>query len=308
MSAGSTTLAPHALIVGCGYLGQRLAARLLEHEITVFGTTRTPDRLPELSALGVRPLLVSVTQPVTLASIQPALDAAELDVYYLVPPGRSGGEPPPPVVVVDGVTHTVKALRRGHVRRALLVSSSGVYGESQGRPVAPETDPQPRDPRAQVLLEGERLWLEAGEAYHVVRLAGLYGPGRIVGERAVREAAPLVGNPEAFLNLIHVEDAADLLLATMKAPGPANIELGADGQPVRRLDYYRYLADRLGCPAPEVLSDDEAEAQLGISRSRLRRASSKKCDPSTTIARTGWRPRYPDFMAGLEDALNHHND
>src|SRR5690606_24618246 len=79
-----------ALIVGCGYLGRRLAQRLLEDGRCVYGTTRSLQKARRLAELGVRPLIVEVTQPVTLAALTPALEAASLDVYHLVPPGREG--------------------------------------------------------------------------------------------------------------------------------------------------------------------------------------------------------------------------
>lgn len=289
-----------ALIVGCGYLGKRLASALVAKGRTVYAATRDQAKTSALAALGVRPLILSVTQPVTYASLTPALRAASLDVYYLIPPGRAAGSPTPRQVVLGGVAHMVKALRQANVRRAVLVSSSAVYGQADGARVDADTQPHANNERAELLLKGEALWLEAGLNYTVLRLAGLYGPGRVVGIQAVRDGAPLVGNPHAMLNLIHADDAVSLMLAMSDAPVQSRIELGCDGHPTPRVAYYRYLARKLGVPPPEPLDDLTAAARFGLSAKRLARSSNKALDNAPTRRRTGWTPIYPDYRAGLD--------
>lgn len=288
-----------SLIVGCGYLGKRLAAALLAHRRNVYATTRDQTKTAALASLGTRPLILSVTQPITYASLTPALQAPSLDVFYLVPPGRAAGSPTPRQVVLGGIAHMVKALRDTHVRRAVLVSSSAVYGQADGARVDADTQPVANSERAELLLKGEGLWLDAGPSYTVLRLAGLYGPGRVVGIQAVRDGAPLVGNPDAMLNLIHVQDAVSLLLAMTSAPVQSRIELGCDGHPAPRLEYYRYLAQKLGVPPPQPLDDMTAAARFGLNPERLARSSNKALDNAPTRRRTGWAPAYPDYRAGL---------
>ena len=289
-----------ALIVGCGYLGKRLAAALVAKRRTVYATTRDQAKTPALASLGVRPMILTVTQPVTYASLTPALQASSLDVYYMVPPGRAAGSPTPRQVVLGGIAHMVKALRQANVRRAVLVSSSAVYDRADGARVDADTQPQANSERAELLLKGEGLWLDAGTDYTVLRLAGLYGPGRVVGIQAVRDGAPLVGNPDAMLNLIHADDAVSLLLAMSDAPAPGRVELGSDGRPVPRIEYYRYLAQKLGVPAPEPMDDLTAAARFGLNPQRLARSSNKALDNTATRRRTGWTPAYPDYRAGLD--------
>ncbi|MFW6060387.1 MAG: NAD-dependent epimerase/dehydratase family protein [Phycisphaeraceae bacterium] len=299
------TLAPTALIVGCGYLGMHLAARLIGRGVTVFGTTRSETRARQLARLGVQPLIVHVTQPVTLAALRPALEADALDVYYMIPPGRPDRSPTPRQTILGGAAHVLKALRNSHanVRRAVLVSSTAVYGQADGQRIDADTPPHPTGERSRLLLEGETHWLTAGRQYHVLRLAGIYGPTRIIGQRALQDGAPLIGNPDALLNLIHVDDAAALLIALMTADAPARVELGCDGHPVPRLAYYTHLAQRLGVPAPEVIDDEQAARQFGLNLDRLRRSASKALDNIRTCQRTGWTPQYPTYRQGLDAAL-----
>ncbi len=299
-------LAPAALIVGCGYLGIHVAERLLARGVTVYGSSQTPGRMPQLFKLGIQPLMASVTQRITLASFKPALQAEKLDVIYLVPPGRPGRDPGPQQILLDGVTNVINCFKSKYhpnlVRRAIVASSTAVYGQGGGAVVNADTAPEPNNPRSELLLRSESLWLKSHLPAHVVRFAGLYGPGRIIGAAAVRDGSPIVGDPRAMLNLIHVHDAADLVLRMLEIENPAPVELGCDDAPAERLEYYEYLATRLGVAPPIVLDNETAARQLGMNIDRLRRTSSKVCDNKPTCQRTGWRPRYGDFRAGL-DAL-----
>ena len=289
-----------ALIVGCGYLGKRLAQRLTARGRVVYGTTRSESHARLLAAAGVRPLLLEVTQPVTYASLTPALSAETLDVFLMIPPGRLNDQPSTRHIVLGGTAHVAKALQRTNVRRAVMVSSSAVYGQTDGQRVDADTQAEPNSERAELMLGGEKLWLEAGEAFSVLRLAGLYGPGRVVGMRALRQGSPLLGDPGAMLNLIHVYDAVDLLLAIVEGSSAGRIELGSDGHPVGRLEYYTYLANRLKLPVPQVVDDQTAATIFGVNADRLARSSNKALDNQVTCRRTGWAPAFMDYKAGLE--------
>jgi nucleoside-diphosphate-sugar epimerase len=259
-------------------------------------------------------MLVHVTQPLTFAALQPALDHdGPLDVVYLVPPGRASpahaGQPTARQTVVGGVAHTLKHLRHArHLRRAVLASSSAVYGHQPHPPhprVAAESPALATHPRARLLLDGEQLWLHANDshapaAFHVLRLAGLYGPGRVVGQHAIAQGHPLAGDPDAPLNLVHVDDAAAALLAMLDpATRPAPIELAADGHPLPRSAYYAALADHLDAPPPRRLTPQQA-TQLGIDPARLKAAAHKSLDPHTTRDRLGWQPRHPHVLEALQ--------
>jgi nucleoside-diphosphate-sugar epimerase len=293
-----------SLIVGCGYLGSRLAQRLLADGATVYGTTRSETKARHLASLGIRPMLLSVTQPLTYASLTPALSAESLDVYYMIPPGKIDGSPSTRHVVLGGSAHMVKALKHAAPHRAVMVSSSAVYGQNTAKPVDADTPAEPSSERTQLLIQGEKLWLAAGTHFSVLRLAGTYGPDRVVGLKAVREGSPLLGNPEALLNLIHVDDAVSLLLAMTHSKSTGRIELGCDGHPIPRLEYYTYLANMIGVAPPIPMDSQTAAARLGLNPARLARSSSKALDNQLTCRRTGWQPAVPDFRTGLNNILN----
>lgn len=300
-----------ALIVGCGFLGRCLARKLLDQGTTVWGTTRHQQHARELAAMNVRPLLLDITQPVTLAALAPVLREPSFNLFFMVPPGRNTPGLSPRQILLQGQTSLLRALNPhahqppANLHRAILVSSTAVYGPNDNQQVDADTPPSPADERAQLLLEAENLWLARGQQFKVLRLAGLYGSGRIIGLQSLHDGAPLVGNPQAMLNLIHVEDAAELLIAMTQATNVGRVELGSDGSPAPRLSYYQHLAQRMNLPQPRVLSDAQAAIQLGLNLERLARTSSKVCDPSPTIRRTGWTPRYANYRVGLEQALSH---
>jgi nucleoside-diphosphate-sugar epimerase len=301
MSIAQVALSPAALIVGCGFVGRLLAAKLVARGVRAFALVRSQASANMVAQLGAHPLLADVTEPPALAAaLAPALERP-LDVYYLVPPGRPKAADENQVVrtVIDGPRNLLSLLGRAAVRRIVAASSTAVYGQSDGEQVDADTPALPGDERGRLLLDGESIWRHSGFAAHIVRFAGLYGPGRIIGMQAVHGGAPLVGDPEAWLNLIHGDDAADLMLAVMSCQEPGEIELGSDGWPVRRVEYYNDLAKFLGAPPPRVLDPAAASAQLGVERERLRRASSKRCDNVRTCQRTGWLPQYPHYRDGL---------
>lgn len=290
-----------SLIVGCGYLGRRLAVRLLEQGRTVYGTVRSSRSAKALTDLGVRPLFLSVTELITTASLHGLRSIEGLEVFYMIPPGRPGGSPSPREVLLDGLANVLATLQGGSIRRAVMVSSTGVYAPEAGATVSADTPTEidaVSNPRAKLLLESERLWQRAGLPGTIVRLAGLYGPGRVVGLSAVREGQPLAGDPDGLLNLIHVDDAAELLMVVMGMQTPSAIELGCDDTPTPRRAYYQHLAELAGVDPPRLLTDADAVA-MGIDPAALRSSASKACSNGPTCSRTGWRPRYPSFREGL---------
>ncbi len=303
MAAAHVPLPPAALIVGCGFIGRVLAARLLERGVTVFGIVRSEAGGAATARIGVQPLIAPITQRLALlAAIKPVLAHDSLDLYHLVPPGRpatTADDITPDQVVLEGARNILAAIANANVRRIVVASSTAVYGQTAGEHVDADTPAHAGDERSQLLIDGENLWLDRAANAHIVRFAGLYGPGRIIGLQAVRGGAPLVGDPQAWLNLIHADDAADLLLAMMTAQQPGRVELGSDGSPVRRIEYYTTLAKSIGVQPPRVVEPGDAAGTPGITADRLRRASSKQCDNVITCERTGWLPRYPHFRDGL---------
>lgn len=276
MAAGSW------LVIGCGYVGERVLAQLHASGERVAVVTRDVMRADALRAAGASECFVgSFTDTPRLQPFCAALPAP-LRVLVLLPPSAcqdAAGSLAP--------LHSLAALCRLLApASATLSSSTGVYGEQGARCVSAESPALPVSARERRLAEIETCWRAMPEA-SVVRLAGLYGPGRVVGLAGLRAGAPVPGDPDGWLNLIHATDAARLLLRVARDRA-ADVELGADGTPVTRRIYYQTLAAWLGV-APPRFSGESAQ----------RGGGSRRCDPRSTRERLQWQPMFRDFRAGL---------
>lgn len=271
------------LLIGCGYVGQRVLTLLGAAGAQVRVITRDPARAAALTAAGATRVCVGDYADAAFLQACCAALPPPLRVLCLLPPSACAderGELQP----LQGMVATLGAVAPA---RAILTSSTGVYGEQGGGIVAAETPCRPQSPREQRLAAIERSWLAAGNAHQVLRYAGLYGPGRVIGLAGLRQGAAVAGDPDGWLNLLHVDDAAALLVR-MALEDAATIELGADGTPVTRRTYYRALAALAGAPAPVF---DAGAATRG--------GGARRCVPASTCERLAWRPMYRDFRAGL---------
>jgi nucleoside-diphosphate-sugar epimerase len=122
----------------------------------------------------------------------------------------------------------------------------------------------------------------------VLRLAGIYGPGRLPRIDDLRAGRPLEADPDSWLNLIHVDDAAAVVMAVADHAGPGPLYVVSDGRPVRRRDFYARLADLVGSPPPNWIPP-AADARGG----------DKRVDPRRLFAEIGPAFSHPDAIAAL---------
>jgi nucleoside-diphosphate-sugar epimerase len=130
-----------------------------------------------------------------------------------------------------------------------------------------------------------------------LRFAGLYGPGRIVRRALLERGEPIPGDPERFLNLIQIDDAARVGSAALQALEPEPIYLVGDDRPVTRREYYTVAARSLRAPAPRFVPP-----QLG-STEAARDATSKRVANGRMRRGLGITLLYPDITTGLPAAL-----
>ncbi len=284
------------LIIGCGYLGQRLGALLSGAGERVYGTVRSGARAAEIAGLGIEPLIADVLDRGSLR----ALPAAER-VFHCVGFDRSG-EASMRAVYVEGLKNVLDQLG-DETTRIVYASSTGVYGQSEGEWVDEQTAPGPRTESGVVCVEAEerlREWIEArgGAAGAVIlRFAGLYGPGRVVRRGLVERGEPIPGDPSKLFNLIHIDDAAGVAMAAPGAGGPEWLYLVSDDRPVTRLEYYSLLARLLNEPAPTFALPQAGSIDEG------RDATSKRVTNHRMKAGLGIELLYPDISTGLPAAL-----
>lgn len=266
------------LIFGCGYLGRRAAARWLAAGKTVAALTRR--NADALSAQGITPILGDVLDPATLRSLPRAGT-----VLYAIGLDRSAGRTMREVYV-EGLSHVLESLPQPD--RFLHVSSTSVYGQTDGDWVNEDAPTEPVEDSGKVVLEAERtLRAKLPEAI-VLRFAGIYGPDRLLRKQALLKGEPLVGDCEKWLNLIHVADGVDAILAA-EAKGSLGATFNiADGEPMSRRDFYTHWARMLDAPPAQF----EHRAEPGAANRRIANRAARE--------RLEWLPRHPSYRVGLE--------
>jgi nucleoside-diphosphate-sugar epimerase len=234
------------LIVGCGYLGRRVARLLIERGEIVFGTTRS--RADELTALGIRPIVADILLPETLRAL-PEADR----VLYCVSFDRTSGHSRRSYL--DGLRNVLAALKSE--AKLVLASSTSVYGhridglKDEETPVAPDVESE------RVCVEAEQIVSSRGV---IVRYSGLYGPGRVIHREAIRRGEPILGYAENLISLIHIDDAAQAAVCALDRGVTSRVYLATDDQPVSRGELYGFTARLLGAPEPTFFTDESTRS------------------------------------------------
>ena len=276
------------LIFGCGYLGMRVARLWREAGEAVFAVTRSAERALELEAAGIGPIVGDL-----MGESQIRLPQGVRTVLFAVGHGRDSRYSIRDLYV-GGLT-TALNWTPDSAERFLYVSSTGVYGQVTGQEVDEETVCQPTREGGKSCLEAERLLQGSrfGSRSIVLRLAGLYGPGRIPRAADLVAGQAIDAPAQGWLNLIHVDDAARIVVLAEERAKPPRTYVVSDGQPVLRAEYYAELARLLGAPPPRFVHppEDSPAAQ--------RAGSDKRVNPRRMSEELRPELRYPNYRAGL---------
>ena len=262
---------PCVVIAGAGDVGGRLAASRARRGDQVIALRRR-DIEP---GPGIRALRADVATGTGLEQLPRRPEAV---VFCAAPDERS--EKTYRALYLDGLRRLLDAC---DARRMLFVSSTAVYAEDAGEWVDEATPARPPAFNGRVLLEAEHA-LAAHVGGVVLRLSGIYGPGR---EAMLRRARAGEGNRAHWSNRIHVEDAAAALSFLLDLGAPQRLYLGNDDRPAREDEISAWIRQREGLPALPMTT--AAESGRRVSNARLRAE--------------GWSPRYADFIAGYGPLL-----
>jgi len=280
------------LIFGCGYLGRRVARRWLELGDEVHAVTRNMARAEALRGEGIRPYVADVTQPGSLDGL-PVADT----VLYAIGFDRSAGHTMQEVYV-DGLKSALDALPDA-TGRLIYISSTSVYAQQDGEWVdeASPTEPTRQNGRDCLAAEKTLSRHRLGARAVILRMAGLYGPGRVPRREALLAGEPIAAAADGFLNLIHIDDAASVVLAAESMARLPSMYVVSDGQPVLRREYYEELARLAGAPAPQFApppADSPAAA---------RATSDKRIRNDRVMAELRPTLAYPSYREGLAAIL-----
>ncbi|ATX82627.1 Nucleoside-diphosphate-sugar epimerase [Mariprofundus ferrinatatus] len=242
------------LILGCGYVGEKLAVAAAAEGMRVIATTRNKHRADALAGIGIEAVIVP--SPADLA----ATLLAEVDaVVDSIPLTRSEGG------LYASQLNWLTQLAPGltNTKWAGYLSTTGVYGDAGGAWVDEAYPCHPSSARGGERLKAEQCWLESGLPAEVFRLAGIYGPERnILGWLKEGGYKAVAWQPAHWSNRIHVDDIVAALMAAMHAPVMGRIVNLADDEPLPHSEYVTQLASLIGAPAPEILSPERGEREL----------------------------------------------
>ena len=280
------------LIIGCGDTGQRIARQHLDAGDSVVATSRSDTRCNELSkfeGLDVRQLDLD-----NIPSDR-ALPVVDL-VYMLVPPGGHGSHDPRMAALLALLEQDTPAAR------LVYFSTTGVYGDCEGEWVSESRPRQPQSDRAWRRAAAEQQlehWCEQQAVNLVIlRVPGIYGPGRLPTARLERGDPVLIEAEAPWSNRIHIDDLAATAVAAGTHADACGIYNVSDGQPTTMTDYFNRVADACGLPRPPQISREQAEQQLSANMLSFLNES-RRIDNTRVRTELGVRLIYPDLDAGL---------
>lgn len=268
----------NVLIAGAGYVGLELGRQLAGAGHRVWAGRRRAVALPP----GVE------AWPCDLLDPELAVPEDATHLAYTAAPDQ-GDAASYERVYVDGLRNVLTAFeRRGRpLERVVFTSSTAVYG---GDGDVDEASPTVAAGNARHLLAAEALAHAHPEGI-VVRLAGIYGPGRTRLVRMVREGSARCARSRPIGNRIHRDDCAGAIAHVLGHAKPERLYVGVDAAPVELCEVYRWIADELGLPAPAESHEPDA-----------RGGSRKRCSSARLLA-SGYELRYPTYRDGYRELL-----
>lgn len=289
------------IIFGPGYLGLRVGQLWKAAGDHTWAFSRNKKRVLEIGMAGLLPALGDVTQPQSLERLREHDDAESL--LFTIGYDRNSGHAIH-TVYADGLRNVLASLP-ATVTRAIYISTTGVYGSAGGEWVDERTPPAPSRDGGKASLAAERILAQhpLGRRSAVLRLAGIYGPGRIPYLDKLRNGQPLPVPTAGWLNLIHVDDAARITVAVdtwLKSQPGGNgphVFCVSDGVPVARREYYAEVARLIGTPGP-AFSTPAPDSPAAARAAADRRVCNAKLMQTLEI-----KLDYPNYREGLAAIL-----
>lgn len=282
------------LIVGCGDVGLRVA-RGLHARVALLALTSSAQRLPELRARGIKPLLGNLDEPQTLRRLA---GIATRVLHLAPPPGEGWGDPRTQALV--------QALRRRRAARSWVYgSTSGVYGNCEGELAAENRAVNAHTPRAHRRIDAEKRVRHLGRATGVrasiLRIPGIYAPDREGGTpraRLLKGTPVLQAADDVYTNHIHADDLARACIAALWRGRPLRVYNISDDTELKMGDYFDLAADLFGLPRPTRVPRSTAQDQLPLMLLSFM-SESRRLDNTRMKQELRLALRYPTVATGL---------
>jgi nucleoside-diphosphate-sugar epimerase len=276
--------AQSVLVIGCGYIGAQLLRNLSRSGWKASGTTLSESSADALRSEG----LEVVAADLRISDLRVLTENNPSVVVHCASSGK-GGAVAYREIFLETTTRLIQDTNFEHL---IFTSSTSVYAQTDGSLVTETDSAEPERETGKILRETEELVLARQGT--VLRLAGIYGPGRCVPlEKLLSGEAVVEGDGERIMNSIHRDDAVSALYlaAANRCQGIFNV---ADNTPVTQLEWFQWVCARLSRPLPP-------SAPRNLNR---KRAWTSKRVSNAKLRSMGWSPVYPSFREGLEELIN----
>jgi nucleoside-diphosphate-sugar epimerase len=275
------------LIIGCGSIGYQLAKTLADAGHDVTGLKRNP---PQAHTENFKFIRADITSPTGLQ----VLDGDFEHVFFIVSAdGRN--ENSYHDIYQTGIDNLLNRFVQTNCKAPwLFVSSTSVYGQSQGEWVDENSPALPDKTTSLKIVNAEQKLMAHNPANVVVRFSGIYGPGREYLLRSARQSPVIQQNPPYYTNRIHQRDCVQVLafLLGQRLAGVTleQCYLASDDNPAPMWEVMAWMADRLNCTAPS--------AKLTGANCDM----NKRCR-NDRLKKLGYQFIYPDYTAGYLELI-----
>lgn len=279
---------PHTLLLGGGYSLSLLASTLGKGSFVI--TSRRSEVVAAFRDKGYASAKADISEPHSIQSLLDAYPFLHTVVDSVPPLGAVQGE------MSEIYEPYLAALSNSSIARAFFLSSTGVYGQSDGEWVDEESITEPSSESGKKRLWCEELYRASSLATTSFRISGIYGPGRGLRRRLESGSYSLVEGHDNWTNRIHVEDIAGVLSKALEQENklPEMINL-SDDEPALMSEVVRYYCEKFDYPLPETISKEQAERE-----GRFRFLSSKRVSNALLHQTLNYEFKYPNFRAVCE--------
>ncbi|MEM8877727.1 MAG: SDR family oxidoreductase [Pseudomonadota bacterium] len=286
-------------IFGLGYSGTAIAKAAQAAGWQVAGTVRTAEKAARLAGLGLDARVYDGTDAAAVERLADTLRDTQAVVVTMGPDNDEAG-------AQDAVLRHANQLFAGltNLQTLVYLSTIGVYGDRGGAWIDETADPDSGQARSIRRVATEKAWTEhaerLGAGAFIMRLGGIYGPGRSPLEKVRNGEARRIIKPGQVFNRIHVADIAGAVLAAIENPDQAGIYNVVDDQPTPPQDVIAHAAGLLGLPVPPDIAFEDADmSPMGrafyANNKRVRNDKLKSLLDDTLV--------YPSYEQGLKAEL-----
>jgi len=278
-------------IIGCGDIGRRVAGLYQKNTDSIYGVVRSSESLSICTQQNIEGIQIDLSDEYDL----PLNQFKQSDVFYFAPPPSEGIDDP----TLEKFLNTIEGLPR----RIVLISTTGVYGDSKGEWIDENTPVNPTVDRAKRRYAAEQLlqsWANKYDAeFMILRVPGIYALDRLPLARLKKEL-PVVQESEAgYTNRIHADDLAQICKKAMESTDKNQLYNATDGSPSTITDYFNQVADYSGLPRPPQITMQQAEQTLSTGMVSYLRES-RRIRNDKILKSFNIKLKFPDLKTALK--------